>query len=164
MPDQKPAFPENPTVEQLQDFYKKAVESRYIKSNYDNHAEIMLNLHTELAALGKQVHRIPRTDLHNPIDPESDYSLQVAELLWEVIRLANSEYGTVDLTAALKAQEVKHDEQEAKRVKKAEKDKKKWYDAQPKYHAEDSGKNPLRKDGLYGKAAQAADGDWYSSH
>lgn len=26
------------------------------------------------------------------------------------------------------------------------------------------GMNPLREDGLYGKAAQAADGDWYSSH
>ena len=26
------------------------------------------------------------------------------------------------------------------------------------------GMNPYREDGLYGKAAAAADGDWYSSH
>ena len=164
MPKETPNFPENPTVEQLQEFYKKAVDSRYISSGYDDHASILLNLQLQVALLGKEATSIRHHSGHKPVDPTSDYALQVAEVFWEVIRLTNSNYGSLDLTAALKAQEDKHNEQEAARAVKAEEDKKAWYDAQPKFHSEGSGKNPLRADGLYGKAAQAADGDWYSSH
>lgn len=164
MPKITPAFPENPTVEQLQSFYEKAVDSRYISSNHDDHAQILLNLQLQVALLGNQVQTIRRQPGHDLIDPNSTYALQVAEVFWEVIRLANSGYGSLDLTAALKAQDVKHGEIEAVRVEQADRSRKEWYDAQPKFHAEDSGRNPLRQDGLYGKSAQAADGDWYSSH
>jgi len=86
-------------------------------------------------------------------------------MIFELIRLANSPYGTVDLAAALRYQEtVVHNGWEAARKAKDDAEEKVRYDAKPKYHPEGSGRNPLRRDGLYGKEAQAADGDWYGSH
>jgi hypothetical protein len=164
MVKKKPDYPENVSegIKSLQNYYKEAVDSRYISSSYDDFPTHMANLHTQLAILGTM--RPPKLKYGQENNPAEPYSLQIAEIMFEIIRLANSSVYPFDLAEAMKVQEEQHDILEKKREKKAKKQQKKWYDSQPKYHAEGSGKNPLRADGLYGKAAQAADGDWYSSH
>jgi hypothetical protein len=169
MSETPPVYPENldEGITNLQAYYKEAVHSRYISGGYKEHRVILVDVLQQLSKLTTTVNSLDfarslRGD--QVIDPTSPYAQDLAEMVFELIRLANSPYGTVDLAAALRHQETVHDEWEAARKAKADAKHKEWYDAQPKYHAEDSGRNPLRPDGLYGKAAQAADGDWYSSH
>jgi hypothetical protein len=163
-----PAYPDNidEGITSLQAYYDKAVHSRYISSGYDEHQAILVSALRQFSKLTTTADNMTRAGHRDQvIDPTSPFAQDLAEMMFELIRLANSPYGAVDLAAALRHQEtVVHNEWEAARKAKEDAEEKARYDALPKYHAEDSGRNPLRRDGLYGKAAQAADGDWYSSH
>lgn len=164
MANPTPDYPENVKegIKNLQKFYYDAVESRYISSNYDEPSKIIANLYVQLAKLGLEINKTKRHG--DKTEPSSTYALLVAEIMFEIVRLSNSKYKNFDLSAALENQETIHNELEVEREAKSKQADKDWYDKQPKYHAEGSGLNPLREDGLYGKAAQAADGDWYGSH
>lgn len=163
-----PDYPENVSagITALQEFVKAEEKARLYSKNgqYSDHDEIMRNLQLQVAKLGVEAHRAQVLSRRRAIDPASNYASELAETLYTLISLTNTNYGSLDLAEALRLQAKKHvvDEKESK--KKSEKAEKKRRDAMPKYHKEGSGLNPYRKDGLYGKAAEAADGDWYSSH
>lgn len=164
-----PDYPENIAegVKALQQFGLEGDKAKlYSKSyQYSDLNDIVRALHTQVAKLGQRA--ATTQTLHRdrkPIEPTSEYASDVAETMYLLISLANSKYVPLDLAAALEEQAKKHVTNEAEAEKRTKKREKKAEKLRPKYHAKGSGLNPYRKDGLYGKAAAAADGDWYSSH